>query len=99
MNSNIGGNPSTHLSQEISISRYSNSSGKHRELIQLLIGNQQVNKINIIISLPGIDAITRGLWKELNCYNSEVLVIDDGRVGEVGKYGKNSEVPEKTFSK
>ena len=55
--------------------------------------------MNMIISLPAIDAITRGLWKQLNCYSSEVQVVDDGSVGQVALNPKISEVPQKKNSK
>ena len=84
VNSKIGSScsPSCLLSHDIGISKKMNyPSGEQRKEAQILLENQQVvvNKIDmIIISLPVTNAITRGLWKQLKSYSSQVYVIDDG---------------------
>ena len=106
VNSKIGSScsPSSLLSHDIGISKKMNyPSGEQRKEAQILLENQQVvvNKIDmIIISLPVTNAITRGLWKQLKSYSSQVYVINDGTsVRKVGLYQNMSEkVPEKSYS-
>ena len=98
VNSKIGSScsPSSLLSHDIGISKKINyPSDQQRKEAQILLENQQV-----VVSLPVTNAITRGLWKQLKSYSSQVYVIDDGTsVQKVGLYQKMSEqVPEKSFS-
>ena len=98
VNSKIGSScsPSSLLSHVIGISKKINySSDQQRKKAQILLENQQV-----VVSLPVTNAITRGLWKQLKSYSSQVYVINDGTsVRKVGLYQNMSEkVPEKSYS-
>ena len=89
VNSKIGSScsPSSLLSHDIGISKKINyPSDQQRKEAQILLENQQV-----VVSLPVTNAITRGLWKQLNSYSSEVHVVDDGSsVRKVELYEKIS---------
>ena len=63
VNSKIPGSPSALFSHDIGTLKLRHSSRQQMKKAKILIENQQVNIINVIISLPVIDAIARGLWK------------------------------------